>query len=148
MNMVPVWVEVIVALLMVTSGLTVVVSALGFLRLPEFFLRMHPPALAYTLGAWTAAAACVAYFAAVEGSVALYPLLIPALLALTVPVTTVVLARVSLFRHRLEKGTGAPPPLAPSNSPPVAESGDVLDPAPGPPSGDMKSMQQDRITRP
>ena len=42
----PVWVDVIVAALLVASGLLVVISAVGFLRLREFFLRMHPPALA------------------------------------------------------------------------------------------------------
>src|SRR3546814_2220449 len=44
------WVDVIVAVLLVLSGLLVLISAIGFLRLPDFFLRMHPPALAYTLG--------------------------------------------------------------------------------------------------
>ena len=48
MSLAPLWVEVIVAALLVLSGLFVLISAIGFVRLPDFFLRMHPPALAYT----------------------------------------------------------------------------------------------------
>lgn len=95
-----VWVDVIVAVLLVFSGLLVLISAIGFLRLPDFFLRMHPPALAYTLGTWCVAGAAALYLSVLEGRAELHPLLLPALLALTVPVTTVLLARVSLFRRR------------------------------------------------
>src|SRR3546814_6455648 len=57
---------------------------------------MHPPALAYTLGTWCVAGAATLYLSVLEGRAALHPLLLPVLLALTVPVTTVLLARVSL----------------------------------------------------
>ena len=44
--------------------------------------------------------------------VALHPLLLPVLLAITVPVTTVLLARVSLFRRRLAGADDTPRALA------------------------------------
>ena len=44
--------EIVVAVLLVGSGLVVLVAALGLWRLPDFFLRMHAPALASTLAAW------------------------------------------------------------------------------------------------
>lgn len=112
MNAMPVWAEAIVAALLVLSGLFVLVSALGFLRLPDFFLRMHPPALAYTIGSWCVAGAGTLYFSMKAGHLVLYPLLIPLLLAITVPVTTVLLARVALFRGRLDGAPDMPPPLA------------------------------------
>ena len=102
------WVEVLVAALLVLSGLLVLVSAVGFLRLKEFFLRMHAPALAYTLGCWCVAGASVLYFSALEGRIMLHPLLIPFLLAMTVPVTTVLLARVALFRQRTANASDGP----------------------------------------
>jgi multicomponent K+:H+ antiporter subunit G len=107
-----IWLEAIVAGLLILSGLFVLVSAIGFARLPDFFLRMHPPALAYTLGSWCVALAAVLYFSFLEKSLALHPLLIPLLLAITVPVTTVLLARVSLFRSRTSGGGNVPPSLA------------------------------------
>lgn len=106
------WVDGVVALLLVLSGLLVLVSAIGFLRLPDFFLRMHPPALAYTLGTWCVAGAAALYFSVLEGRVALHPLLLPLLLALTVPVTTLLLARVSLFRRRRAGVEDTPEPSA------------------------------------
>ena len=37
------WIEAIVATLLVASGLLAVAGALGLVRLREFFQRMHPP---------------------------------------------------------------------------------------------------------
>ena len=111
MNQVPFWVEVVVAGLLVLSGLFVVISALGFLRLPDFFLRMHPPALAYTFGSWCVTLAGILYFSVLEARVALHPWLIIIFLSVTVPVTTLLLARVALFRRRVERAIDTPPPL-------------------------------------
>lgn len=108
---VPGWIEVLVAVLLVLSGLLVLVSAFGFVRLRHFFLRMHPPALAYTLGSWCVALAGVFYFSALHGRIMLHPLLIPVFLTITMPVTTLLLARVALFRHRLGGAPGTPPSL-------------------------------------
>lgn len=108
MTTVPAWIEIAVAALLALSGLLVLVSAIGFLRLQEFFLRMHAPALAYTLGCWCVAGASVLYFSALEGRIMLHPLLIPFLLAMTVPVTTVLLARVALFRQRTANASDGP----------------------------------------
>lgn len=114
MSAVPIWVEAVSATLLLLSGLFVVVSAIGFVRLPDFFLRMHPPALAYTLGSWCVAAAAALYFSWLGGQPNLHPLLIPALLAVTVPVTTVLLARASLFRRRNAGATDVPISLVPT----------------------------------
>jgi multicomponent K+:H+ antiporter subunit G len=111
MNQVPFWVEAVVAALLVMSGLFVVVSALGFLGLPDFFLRMHPPALAYTFGSWCVAPAGVVYFSLLESRVTLHPWLVIILLSMTVPVTTLLLARVALFRRRVAGAADTPAPL-------------------------------------
>jgi len=112
MSTVPFWIEAIVAGLLVISGAFVLVAAVGFLRLPDFFLRMHPPALTYTIASWCVAAASVLLFSALEGRAMLHPVLVPALLAVTVPVTTLLLARAALFRQRVEGVGDTPPTLA------------------------------------
>lgn len=109
----PLGVEIGVAALLVLSGLLVITSAVGFLRLPEFFQRMHPPALAYTLSSWCVALAATLYFSVSESRAALHPLLIPIMLSVTVPVTTLLLARVALFRRRTSGAADTPPPLSP-----------------------------------
>jgi multicomponent K+:H+ antiporter subunit G len=109
----PLWAEAAVAALLVLSGVFVVISAVGFLFLPHFFQRMHPPALAYTFASWCVTAAAILGFSLRDGRVALQPLLIIVFLAMTVPVTTVLLARVALFRRRAAGAADTPPPLTP-----------------------------------
>ena len=113
MNQVPAWVEVPVAALLVSSGLFVVISAIGFVRLRDFFVRMHPPALAYTFGSWSVTLAAILYFSALESRPVLHPLIIIIVLSISVPVTTVLLARVALFRRRAAEAADTPPPLSP-----------------------------------
>lgn len=107
---VPFWIETITAVLLVASGLLSLVGGVGLVRLKTFFQRMHPPALASTLGAWCVALASIVYFSAIESSLALGTWLIVILLSITVPVTTVLLARAALFRKRQE-GADVPAPL-------------------------------------
>ena len=120
MNPVPGWAEAVVAVLLMLSGLFVVISALGFLRLPDFFLRMHPPALAYTFGSWSVSLASIVYFSMLERRLVLHQWLIVIILSITVPVTTVLLARVGLFRRR---NAGVPDTPTPLSVPPAAGNG-------------------------
>ena len=117
MNGVPFAIEAIVAALLVVSGIFVVISAVGFLRLPDFFRRMHPPALAYTFGSWSVALAGILYFSTLEAHLVVHPWLIVVILAITVPITTVLLARVALFRRRVAGEPGTPRPLSAAADP-------------------------------
>jgi multicomponent K+:H+ antiporter subunit G len=108
---VPFWVEAVTAVLLVVSGVFVVISAIGFVRLPDFFLRMHPPALAYTLGSWCVSLASILYFSMLESRLVLHPWLVIIMLSITVPVTTLLLARVALFRRRATDVADTPPSL-------------------------------------
>lgn len=119
----PLWAELVIAALLVLSGLFVLASAAGLLLLKQFFVRMHPPALAYTLGSWCVALASILYFSLLESAFRIQPLLITLLLAISVPVTTLLLARVALFRRRLAGIEGTPPRLTPGAAhPPVSDT--------------------------
>lgn len=107
------WVELLVALLLVLSGLLTLVGAVGLWRLPDFFQRMHPPALGFTLGTWSASLASIVYFSALETRLALHSWLIIILLAVTVPVTTTLLARAALFRQRVATSADSVKPAPP-----------------------------------
>lgn len=120
MTPLPAWAEAVVAVLLMLSGLFVVISALGFLRLTDFFLRMHPPALAYTFGSWSVCLASIVYFSMLERRLVLHQWLIVIILSITVPVTTVLLARVALFRRR---NAGVPDTPTPLSVPPAAGNG-------------------------
>ena len=96
----PIWLEAIIAALMVASGALSLIAAIGILRLRDFFQRLHPPALANTLAAWCASLASITYFSFAEGGPVLYPIVLNVLLAITAPITTALLARAALFRKR------------------------------------------------
>lgn len=97
----PFWLELITAALLITGSLFALVGAVGLVRLKDYFQRMHPPALASTLGAWSVALASIIYFSTLKSGPVLHGWLIPILLAITVPVTTLLLARTALFRKRM-----------------------------------------------
>ena len=120
----PAWIDAVAAALLAAGGDLVLVSAFGFVTLRDFFLRMHPPALAYTLGSWTVALAGILTFSTRSSNVSLHPWLVVVLLALVVPVTTAVLARAALFRLRQAMAPDAPPPLGRSNAGERSDSGD------------------------
>lgn len=102
--------EVVVAVLLLCSGVVVLVAALGLWRLPDFFLRMHAPALASSLASWIVTLASIIHLSAREAGLTLHVWLIIIVLSITTPVTTIVLARAALFRRR-QAGDALPPPL-------------------------------------
>ena len=104
-----IWIEAIVGLLVFASGILVFTSALGVWRLPDFFLRMHAPAIASSLAAWFVAFASIARFWADEGGFALRVLVITVLLSITVPLTAMLLSRAALFRRRSAGGRSRVP---------------------------------------
>jgi multicomponent K+:H+ antiporter subunit G len=102
--------EAVVSVLLVFSGIVVLSAAVGLLRLKDFFLRMHAPALLYTTATWSVTLASIVHFSVATGSLALHVWLVIVLLAITAPVTTLLLARAALFRGR-QAGEGLPEPL-------------------------------------
>lgn len=104
-------VEIPVALLLILSGVLALSGAIGLLRLPGFFQRMHPPALAITLGTWCVALASIIYLSVETGGLRLYPWIVVVLLSITAPLTTLFLSRAALFRARQRKLPGIPETL-------------------------------------
>ena len=129
---VPMWVEVVVAVLLLASAVFSVVAAMGLVRLKDFFQRMHPPALVSTWAAWCVTLASIVYFSALDQRPELHVWLIIILLSITVPVTTVMLARAALFRGRQAGRPELPPALLPQSPAPVAQG----TPPAAAPSGD------------
>ena len=84
--------EIVVAVLLLASGVLVLVAGLGLWRLPDFFLRMHAPSLASTLAAWVVTLASIVHFSASGQGLSLHVWLIIIVLSITAPVTTIVLA--------------------------------------------------------
>lgn len=103
--------EALVGLLLLLSGGLSLAAALGVWRLPDFFLRMHAPSLAYTLGSWAVTLASILHFTAGARELSLHVWLVIILLSITAPITTLLLARAALFRQR-RAGDDLPAPLS------------------------------------
>lgn len=102
--------EIAVALLLVASGVAALLAALGLARLPDFFTRMHAPALVTSLASWLVTAASIVHFTSRGQALMLHVWLIIIVLSITAPVSAMVLARAALFRRR-QAGDALPPPL-------------------------------------
>lgn len=131
----PLWAQVIEALLLLASAALMLAASWALARMDDFFQRMHPPALGYTLGAWCVCLACIVHFAALEGEVQWRFLIIAMLLAITTPITSMLLARAALFRGRRSAARRKlPPALHPkaTSEPAAAESPAPATEAPAP----------------
>lgn len=104
----PLWAQVIVGLLLIASGLFALLAGWGLMRLPDYFQRMHPPSLVTTGAAWCTSLATIVYFSAWHSRLSLKTWLIVILLSMTVPITTLMLARTALFRRRKLKDPSMP----------------------------------------
>ncbi|MFY3385195.1 monovalent cation/H(+) antiporter subunit G [Paracidovorax sp. MALMAid1276] len=107
----PLWLEIIVAVLVVAGAALALLGASGLLRLPTFFERVHAPAIIATLGCWLIVHGTVLYFTVADRSIALHALLIAVFVAITVPIMSIFLMRAALFRARL-MGQDVPPSLS------------------------------------
>lgn len=98
----PVWVSVLVALFLVCGGIIIFIGGLGLLRLPNFYQRIHAPAIAITFGAGSILIASMLYFSSVESRPVLHELLITLFVFLTAPVTSMMIMRAAVYRDLQE----------------------------------------------
>ena len=110
----PLWMELTVAALLVLGGGFALVGAIGLLRLPDFYMRLHAPTKATTLGVGGAllAAMGLAWWRAEPG---LQELLITLFLFITAPVSANLMAQAAL--HLNLPSRAGPPPPAPAPPP-------------------------------
>lgn len=107
----PLWLEIIVAALVLGGAGLALLGSSGLLRLPTYFERVHAPSIIATLGCWLIMHGTVLYFSVADGSLALHALLIAVFVAITVPIMSIFLMRAALFRAR-QAGRDVPPSLS------------------------------------
>lgn len=99
----PLWVTVPGTLLLVAGGLIVLTGAIGLLRLPSFFARMHPPTMGTSLGTGCVLIASMLVSSALLGRPVVHELLITVFVIVTTPVTAMLLVRAGRHRDLSEK---------------------------------------------
>jgi multicomponent K+:H+ antiporter subunit G len=86
--------DILVSALLLVGSCFVVVGAIGLVRLPDFFMRLHSPTKATTLGVGGMLLAAVVHV--IGDGVTLNKLLITVFLFITAPVSAFLLGQVGL----------------------------------------------------
>jgi multicomponent K+:H+ antiporter subunit G len=97
---VPLWAAVPAALLLLVGAGLTLLGAIGLVRLPSFYERVHAPTLGTSWGAGGIILASVIVFSAGGGRPVVHELLIGPFITVTTPVTLMLLARAALYRDR------------------------------------------------
>lgn len=105
MNALPLWLEALVAALLVIGGSFMLIGAIGMTRFPDFFMRLHAPTKATTLGVGGVLLASMVTGWA-SGTAGVHELLITLFLFITAPVSANLLAQAALH---LRVPSKAPP---------------------------------------
>lgn len=95
MNALPLWAEIVIAALLVIGGVFTLVGAIGLARFDDFFMRMHAPTKATTLGVGGVLLASVVLHW-VQGQFGVQELLITLFLFVTAPVSANLMAKAAL----------------------------------------------------
>ena len=107
----PLWAQILVAVLVFLGALIALMGSLGLLRLESYFERVHAPSIIATMGCWLIMHATWIYFSVSGQGFVMHSVLIAIFVAVTVPITTIFLMRAALFRSR-RSGEDVPPTLS------------------------------------
>lgn len=98
----PVFVEVLTAVLVLAGAALALIGSLGLLRLKTFYDRVHAPTLGATLGTGLVLIASILLFSTLESRPVLHEILIGVFMAVTTPVTFMLLVRAAMHRDQSE----------------------------------------------
>jgi multicomponent K+:H+ antiporter subunit G len=105
---IPLWAAICIAFFLLVGAGLALIGAIGFLRLPSFYERIHAPTLGASWGIGGIMVASMLFFSLGSSRLALHEILIGLLVTVTTPVTLMLLARATLHRDRVENNNQAP----------------------------------------
>lgn len=94
----PGWVALPAAFLLLCGGLITLIGACGLLRLRDFYARMHPPTMGMGLGTACVLLSSTLVSSVVHDRLIIHELAIFLFVALTTPVSAIILMRAALSR--------------------------------------------------
>ncbi|GEP07321.1 monovalent cation/H(+) antiporter subunit G [Methylobacterium oxalidis] len=106
----PAWAALLTATLVLIGAVVTLIGSIGLLRLESFYERAHAPTLGTTLGTGCIVVASMVYFSVLQTRPVMHELLITIFVAVTTPVTLMLLVRAALYRDRSEDAGGIPGP--------------------------------------
>ena len=88
--------EIIISVLLLIGASFALLGSFGLWRLPDFYMRLHGPTKATTLGVGSILMAWTLYFAVQDRAISLEPVLITFFLFLTAPLSAHLMARAAI----------------------------------------------------
>lgn len=119
----PAWAAILVSLFLLLGACLTVIGAVGFVRLPTFYERIHAPTLGTSWGTGGIVMASMLFFTVLATRPVVHEILIGIFVTVTTPVTLMLLARAALHRDRAE-GNPEVPAMPPAEPPAAAEADD------------------------
>ena len=111
-------VEILLSMLLLIGAIFVLLGSYSLLRMPDFYMRLHGPTKATTLGSGSILIASSIYFF-VYGQASLHEILITLFLFFTAPISAYLLAKTA--RHlRMQAIQGSDVITQPNSSMPVS----------------------------
>lgn len=93
-------IDILVSVLLLVGSGFALLGSVGLARLPDFFMRVHGPTKATTVGVGAIVLASMVHVGSQEGGVSLRELAITLFLFITAPVTAHLLSKAALAEQR------------------------------------------------
>lgn len=91
--------EYLLALLIIVGSVFTLIGSIGLYKLPDFYMRLHGPTKASTLGVGAMLIASAVYFSFKNGGVSLHEVLITLFLFITAPIGAHLMAKAAIHIH-------------------------------------------------
>ncbi len=92
--------EWIVSILLLIGGFFILIGSIGLVKMPDFFMRLHGPTKATTLGMAGILVASMFFFSTSEAQLSMKELLISLFLFITAPISAYMMIK-SAIHHKL-----------------------------------------------
>lgn len=88
--------EILLSILIILGGFFTLVGSLGLFKLPDFYMRLHGPTKASTLGVGAVLVASAIHFSTKTDGISLHEILVTLFLFITAPVSAHLMAKAAL----------------------------------------------------
>ncbi len=95
--------DFLISIFLLIGSFFVLVSSIGLVKLPDFFMRLHGPTKATTLGVGAMLMASMLYYFTYHDAVRLNELLVIIFLFMTAPVSAHLMSKAALHKMNTEK---------------------------------------------
>jgi len=96
--------ELVTGLFLIVGAMFLLVGSIGLSRLPDFYMRLHGPTKASTLGLGAILMASIVFFSFREGGISIKEFLIILFIFLSAPITANMLSKAALHVRMKPRG--------------------------------------------